>query len=169
MDDYQFLGFLNLLDLVLIGILVASVILGIFRGLVREVLALVSWVLSIWIAWKYGNTLGEYLMTWLNSERLSHYAGLGLIFIGSLFAFTVISKMVHNQFRITGLTLMNRLFGAIFGLIRGLVLSSLLLFASGFSPAIETKWYKQSELVPYISPLVTFIDDAMAKRAWDKE
>ena len=167
MDDYLFLGVLNLLDLVLIGILIASVILGTFRGLVREVLAVASWVLSIWIAWKYGNILGEYLMTWtwINSEKPSQYAGLGLVFIGSLFVFTVISKMVHNQFRITGLTLMNRLFGAIFGLIRGLVLSSLLLFASGFSPAIETKWYKQSELVPYINPLVTFIDDSMEKKS----
>ena len=169
MGDYFFLGVLNVFDLVLIGILLGSVIWGIFRGMVREVLGLMSWAVSLWLAWRYGNLMGGYLVTLLNSEQISLYVGFAAVFLISIFAFTVISKMVHTQFRVTGLTLMNRLFGAMFGVVRGLVLSALLLFLLEYSPATETKWYRQSELSPYLHPLSIVIYDAVGERFGDSE
>ena len=169
MGDYLLLGVLNIFDLLLIGILLGSIIWGIFRGLVREVLGLMSWAVSLWLAWRYGNLMGGYLVTWLNSERISLYVGFAAVFLLGIFAFTVISKMVYAQFRVTGLTLMNRLFGAVFGLLRGLVFNALLLFLVEFSPATETKWYRQSELVPYLNPLSILIGEAVTERFGDQE
>ena len=169
MSDLVHIEMLNALDLLLIGILLISLIWGLFRGLVREVLALSSWVLAGWLAWQYGATLGDYLMTWLSSERLSYFAGLGAVFTFSLVAFTLISTVTYKQFRISGLTAMNRALGAIFGIARGLVVSTLLLFGAQFSPANEANWYKDSELIPYFAPLLVFTDDVVSQQLWNKQ
>jgi len=159
----------NALDLLLIGILLVSLILGLFRGLVREILALGSWVFSGWLTWRYGATLADYLIAWLSSERLSYIVGLGVVFIGSLVVFTLISRVAYKQFRISGLTAMNRVSGAIFGIIRGVVVSTLLLFGAQFSPATEANWYRDSELVPYFAPLLEFADDVVFQQLWSKQ
>ena len=164
MSDLVHIEMFNALDLLLIGILLVSMIWGLFRGLVREVLALGSWVLAGWLTWRYGATLGDYLMAWLSSERLSYFAGLGAVFIGSFVGFTLISRVAYKQFRISGLTAMNRIFGAMFGIARGVVLSTLLLFGAQFSPATEATWYRGSELVPYFAPLLEFTDDVVSRR-----
>ena len=169
MSDLFHIEMLNALDLLLIGILLVSLIWGLFRGLVREVLALSSWVLAGWLTWRYGATLGDYLMEWLNSERLSYFAGLGIVFIGSLVGFTLITRVAYKQFRITGLTVMNRILGAIFGIARGVVLSALLLFGAQFSPATEANWYKDSELVPYFALLLEFTDDVVSQQLWNEQ
>ena len=160
---------LNALDLLLIGILLISLIWGLFRGLVREVLALGSWVLAGWLASQYGATLGNYLMAWLSSERLSYFAGSGAIFIGSLVAFTLISRVAYKQFRISGLTAMNRVLGAIFGAARGVVVCTLLLFGADFSPATEANWYRDSEVIPYFVPLLDFADDVVSRQLRNKQ
>jgi membrane protein required for colicin V production len=167
--DVVHIEMLNALDLLLAGILLVSLIWGLFRGLVREVLALGSWVLAVWLTWRYGATLGDYLMEWLSSERLSYFAGLGIVFICSLAALTLISRVAYKQFRISGLTAMNRILGAIFGIARGVVVSTLLLFGAQFSPATEAHWYRDSELVPYFSPLLEFTDDVVSQQLWNKQ
>ena len=146
-----------------------SLILGLFRGLVREVLALSAWVLAGWLTWCYGATLGNYLMAWLNTERLSYFAGLGVMFISSLIAFTLISRVAYKQFRISGLTAMNRILGAIFGIARGVFVSTLLLLGAQFSPATEANWYRNSELVPYFAPLLEFADDVVSQQLWNQQ
>jgi membrane protein required for colicin V production len=162
--DVVHIEMLNALDLLLTGILLVSLIWGLFRGLVREVLALVSWVLAGWLTWRYGATLGDYMKAWLSLEKLSYFAGSGVIFIGSLVAFTLISRVAYKQFRISGLTAMNRILGAVFGIARGVVVSTLLLFGAQFSPATEANWYRNSELVPYFVPLLEFTDDVVSRQ-----
>mgnify|MGYP001019967638 CR=1 FL=1 len=168
MGDLIYIETLNSLDLLLIGILLVSLIWGLFRGLVREVLALGSWVLAGWVTSRYAVTVGDYLMEWLSSERLSYFAGLGIVFISSLAAFTLISRVAYKQFRISGLTAMNRILGAIFGIARGVVVSTLLLFGAQFSPATEANWYRDSELVLYFAPLLEFTDDMVSYQVENK-
>ena len=169
MADLVHIEMFNALDFLLIGILLVSLIWGRVRGLVREILALGSWVLAGWLTWRYGAILGSYLAAWLNSERLSYIAGLGAVFIGSLVVFTLISRVAYKQFRISGLTAMNRVLGAIFGIARGVVVSTLLLFGAQFSPATEANWYRDSELVPYFAPLLGFTDDVVSQKLWNKQ
>ena len=132
-------------------------------------LTLLSWGLSLGLAWRYGDHLGNYLMSWLKSAQFSYYAGIGLVFLVSLVAFTVISRVMYSQFRITDLMMTNRLLGVIFGTIRGIVISTFLLFAVQFSPAIDTDWYKESQLVPYFTPLVIFTDKSISQKLWHRE
>ena len=159
----------NIFDLIVIIILIGSLLWGIVRGLVREILGLISWVVSFWVGWKYGIVVGNYLATWVKSEQIRNYLGLGLVSLGSLFALTIISKMLHSQFKVSGLTFMNRLLGAVFGLTRGLFFAIILLFLVQLTPATETKWYRKSELVPYLNPLLQIFSKTVEERSWTQE
>ena len=80
------LGSINLdqiiwVDAVVIAGLVLSFGLGIFRGFVREVLSLSSWIISIWLAYLYGDNLAIIIVPWLESERLSGLIGYQLVFV----------------------------------------------------------------------------------------
>ena len=138
-------------------------IVGIFRGLVREILALACWVVSIWLSWGYSDDLTRYFVTWLNSEKLSYFTAAASIFFISLFGLTLISRVICKQFRITGLTGMNRTFGALFGVARGIVVITILVFGLEFTPANEANWYKQSALIPYFSPLLGMTEETIYK------
>ncbi|MBL10688.1 MAG: hypothetical protein CL402_09280 [Acidiferrobacteraceae bacterium] len=160
---------LNILDLIVIIILTGSLLLGIIRGLIREILGLIAWVVSFWLGWKYGTSVGDYLVVWVKSEQISNYLGLGLVFLASLFALTIVSKVLHSQFRVSGLTVMNRLLGAVFGLARGLVFATLLLFVAQLTPAMDTKWYRKSELVPYLNPILLIFEKTIQQKPWTKD
>ena len=160
---------LNILDLIVIIILTGSLLLGIIRGLIREILGLIAWVVSFWLGWKYGTSVGDYLVVWVKSEQISNYLGLGLVFLASLFALTIVSKVLHSQFRVSGLTVMNRLLGAVFGLARGLVFATLLLFVAQLTPAMDTKWYRKSELVPYLNPILLIFEKTIQQKHWTKD
>ena len=144
-------------------------LLGIIRSLIREILGLIAWVVSFWLGWKYGTSVGDYLVVWVKSEQISNYLGLGLVFLASLFALTIVSKVLHSQFRVSGLTVMNRLLGAVFGLARGLVFATLLLFVAQLTPAMDTKWYRKSELVPYLNPILLIFEKTIQQKPWTKD
>ena len=152
---------LNILDLIVIIILTGSLLLGIIRGLIREILGLIAWVVSFWLGWKYGTSVGDYLVVWVKYEQISNYLGLGLVFLASLFSLTIVSKVLHSQFRVSGLTVMNRLLGAGFGLTRGLVFATLLLYLVQLTPAMDTKWYRKSDLVPYLNPVLLIFEKSI--------
>ena len=166
MDDLVQFEMFNALDLFLIVISLISLVWGIFRGFIREVLTLGTWILAAWLTWRYGGAMGDYLLTftWLSSERLSYASGLGTVFLGSLVAFTLISRIASKQFRMSSLTAVNRVLGAIFGIVRGVVMCTLLLFGAQFSPATEAAWYKESELIPYFAPLLDFANNIRSKQ-----
>ena len=70
MNNLDFLAALNILDLGLIGILLLSLALGIARGLVREILSVISWVLAVWLAQQYRIDISGYFPAWLKLEIL---------------------------------------------------------------------------------------------------
>ena len=71
-------------DAVVIAALVLSFGFGIVRGIVREVLSLSSWIVSIWLAYLYGDNLAIMIVPWIESERLSGLIGYVLVFVAVL-------------------------------------------------------------------------------------
>jgi len=150
---------LNLLDWILVGIAGLSLLLGIFRGIVREILALTTWVVSIWLAREYGLVVGGSLGIWSGSEQISNLVGVSLVFIVVFLALALLGRLIYKQFRISGLTLLNRVFGAVFGILRGLILGVLLVLAAEAIPITDSALFINSELVPVLGPFIGFADD----------
>jgi membrane protein required for colicin V production len=127
---------MNWLDLVLLLVLLVSVGMSLRKGFSREVIGLVSVVLALMLgAWFYG-TAGAFLIPYVSSRTAANFAGFFLVFFGVLLLGALVSFMIGKFLKVTGLSIFDRVLGAGFGLLRGMIVAvALILGIMAFSPA----------------------------------
>ena len=131
-------------DWVFIAVLGVSLLLGVWRGLVREVLSLVNWVLAFYLAQWFAQDAAKYLPMSGVSDVLRYAIGFALVFVVSAFAGGLVvwglSKLVSSA----GLGLVDRSLGAVFGLLRGMIFLLALAVVVAMTPAKSEIWWTQS-------------------------
>ena len=143
---------MNWLDFVLAIILLASVVAGFRRGLSRQIIGLVSVVLALLLGiWFYGNA-GYYLLPYASSRALANAGGFALVFCGVLVLGALVSFVVGKFLKVTGLSIVDHLLGAGFGVLRGLVFAiaiimGVMAFSRGDKPPESVV---NSRLAPYV-------------------
>ncbi|HEX7916406.1 CvpA family protein [Rudaea sp.] len=138
---------LNWADYVIIAALGLSVLMGLWRGFIGEVLALAVWIVAIWVAWTIGPQLAASLTAVsLPSARIA--LGYALCFIAVLIAGAIVGFFMRKLVAGSGLSGTDRLLGAIFGLARGLALVTLVVLLLGFTPFPRDPWWHESRLLP---------------------
>ncbi|MDX3905205.1 MAG: CvpA family protein [Pigmentiphaga sp.] len=130
-------------------ILGASVVIGLFRGLVKEILSLVAYVAAFVGAMRYGPAVYEWLVTYIENPVLRMAIGYAGVFIAVLLAVGVVNVALGLLLKATGLSLADRGMGAVFGLARGLVIVLVLVVAAGFTPMPKEAWWTEAALSPY--------------------
>lgn len=110
------------LDWILLGIGAASALWGLMRGLVREVLSVVGWVASFWLAQVYAPQMGEWLPLSDSADSLRYLAGFVLVFLIVLVAFALLSTVLRKLASAAGLGPLDRALGVLFGALRGWLL-----------------------------------------------
>ncbi len=155
-------------DYVVIGIVAISVLLGLWRGVVSELIALVAWVTGVMAALESGADVGNVVFTGLTDPALRVLAGCVLVFVGVLVAMSLIRLAVRGMVKALGMTLSDRLLGMFFGLARGLLLVMLLVAAGGMTSAPQQPWWKEATLAPPLETAVLvakpWLPDDLAKK-----
>ena len=142
-------------DFVIIGVLLLSSLFGLIRGMFKEVLSLLTWIMAYVLAQSFWPAL-DFLLLPLMSEVPSIRAPLawGVLFVSSILVGSLIQRLVLELVRVTGLTSSDRALGAVFGLLRGVVIIVLVL---SFVPLLidfsEDAWWQASILIPIFSAL----------------
>ena len=143
---------MNLLDFVLAIILLASGVAGFRRGLSRQIIGLVSGVLALLLGiWFYG-TVGFYLLPYASSRTMANAGGFVVVFCGVLLLGALVGWVVGRFLKVTGLSVVDHLLGAAFGLLRGLVFAiaiimGVMAFSRGDKPP---EAIVGSRLAPYV-------------------
>jgi len=110
------------LDWIFVGVLLFSMLLGAWRGLVFEVLSLLSWVaafiLSPWLA----NDVASYLPMSGASDWLRYAAGFGLVFVATVMLGGLLAALLKKVLASVGLRPVDRALGSLFGIVRGCLL-----------------------------------------------
>ncbi|MGD9299059.1 CvpA family protein [Thiohalocapsa sp.] len=135
-------------DYVIIGIIALSAIIGLARGLIREVLALGVWIAALLAAWFFYRPVADQLTPWLETPSLRMGVAVVLIVIGVLVVGAIIGWVLSLLVEKTGLTGTDRLLGMVFGAGRGAVVVALLVFLASLTPVVEDPWWAQSDLLP---------------------
>ena len=148
---------MSLVDIIIAVIIVISLLIGLFRGFIREILSLFSWLGAIWIAFNFAATGGQYLEPYISQPPLRIVVAFAVIFIVALISFSIISYLLYKLLSIAGISGVDRSLGTLFGLIRGLVIVAFLILASNFMDFSSQPWWKESLLVSYFSPLTELI------------
>jgi membrane protein required for colicin V production len=113
---------MGVIDWTLLAILVLSVVVGLWRGLVFEVLSLLGWVVAYVAGQWLAPWVGQHLPVGTPGSAANHAAAFALAFIGVLIAWGLAARLVRLLISVTPLSLIDRLLGAVFGLLRGAVL-----------------------------------------------
>jgi len=143
---------MNWLDIVLLIVLAGSVITSFSTGLIREVVGLVSLVAALLLAvWFYG-TAGGLLLPYVSSPGIANFCGFLIVFVIVLVAGSIIGRLLARMMKAAGLSFLDRLLGAGFGVVRWLLISialvlALLAFTPGKSPPSSVV---HSKVAPYV-------------------
>ena len=124
-------------------ILGASVVIGLFRGLVKEVLSLIAYVAAFVVAVRYGPLAYEWLAGFIENSGLRAIVAYAGVFIAVLLAVGLVNVALGLLLKATGLS------GAVFGLVRGVVIVMVLVVAAGFTPLPKEPWWTGAVLSPY--------------------
>ena len=132
-------------DWTLLAVLALSVVVGLWRGLVFELMSLVGWVVAYVAAQLYSAQVAPHLPIGLPGSALNLGAGFALTFVGVLIAWTLLARLVRLLLHATPLTLIDRTLGAAFGLVRGGVLLLALATLVAFTPAARSQPWQDSQ------------------------
>jgi len=144
-------------DIAIIVVVLVSALIGIFRGFIREVLSLASWLVALYVAYTFAAQGAVYLEPYISQKELRGIASFAAIFVCTLIVVSIISYIIYRLFALAGITGLDRSLGAIFGLVRGAVVVALLILAATFMDFTPHPWFQTSKLAIYFAPLTDFI------------
>lgn len=159
---------MTIFDYVVIGIVVLSLLFGLWRGVVGEVVALVAWVVGILAAVEFGSPVGQSLFPGLADPAIRTLAGCVVIFLGVLLAMSLVRMAVRSMVKALGLSVSDRLLGMVFGLARGVLVTMVLVGLGGMTAAPKQPWWTGATLSPPLETAVLvarqWLPDDLAKR-----
>ena len=135
---------LGWVDWSLLAVLVGSVLVGLWRGLVFELMSLVGWLVAYGAATLYSAQLAPHLPVGTTGSALQNGMAFAVTFIAVLIAWSILASLLRLLIRATPLTLIDRLLGAGFGLLRGAVLLLVLATLVAFTPAKASQAWQDS-------------------------
>jgi membrane protein required for colicin V production len=147
-------------DIAVFAVLGVSVLLGVMRGLVKELMALGSWLLAFVLARQFGPSVALFLPSSLNPAELRIAAGFVIVLFGALLVFWVATFLMTELIKATGLGGTNHFLGAAFGLVRGLVIVVIAVMVGGLTSLPKEPGWRNAWLSPPFEAL------ALAVRPW---
>jgi membrane protein required for colicin V production len=136
---------LGWVDWGLIALLALSVTVGLWRGLVFEVMSLLGWVVAYVAAQTLAPQVAPQLPVGTPGSALNLGAAFAATFVVVLFVWTLLARLVRLLLHATPLTIIDRFFGAGFGLLRGAVLLLVLATVVSFTPAARSPAWQASQ------------------------
>ncbi|MBE1162715.1 CvpA family protein [Dyella acidiphila] len=149
---------MNAVDLIIIAVLGLSVLVGLWRGLISEVLALVTWIAAFWVAWTYGPAVSAHFDHSIQSPMVRLLVGYGLCFIAVLILGALARFVLHQLVDSTGLGGTDRLLGMIFGFARGVLLVTLIVFLVDQTSFAHEAMWQQSTLLPQFKGMAGWLE-----------
>ena len=146
---------MNWLDAVLILLLAFSVWRSFAKGLTREVIGLLAVVVGIFLGtWLY-SSVGEWIEPHVHSRATANFCGFLLVLIGVMLAGSFAGWILSKLLRVTGLSFFDRLLGAGFGVLRGVLMAAaLVLGILAFAPGAKAGTPPEAVAGSRLAPLV---------------
>lgn len=135
-------------DYVVLFILAASVIISTLRGLVREILSLVSWVVSFVLANAYSAQLAPLLPSMIPGEAVRLMVAFVALFLGVRILMGLLMLALDTVIKASGLSLADRGLGGLFGFARGIVIVLAGVILCGMTEIPKQPFWKDALLSP---------------------
>ena len=138
---------MTVFDYVVITILIASIVIGLFRGLVREVLSLAAWIAAFVVANRYGADMAALLPDAVPGGSVRLVAGFAILFVGTLLLCALVNRAIAHIIFASGLRVVDRGLGSLFGFARGLLIVTTLVILAGLTDLPRQRVWRDALLV----------------------
>lgn len=163
------------LDIVIVAMVGLSAVIGMYRGLVREILSLAAWIGAGWIALTLYEPAKGLIKRWIDDPQWAGIiAGAGLFILALVALLIVAGYLSRNTKRASMLGPANRMLGVIFGVLRGGVVVALIYIATvhaiglyedeGADEQENPEWVESSRLLPHVRAAAEAIERAVPEK-----
>ena len=142
----DFIYHLNFFDWILISVVFLSFLFGVMRGLLRELISLATWTLAFFVAIMFADKLSGFFLNYVKTPIIAHLTSFIILFVLVLIIGAIVNNLIASLVNRNGLTFVDRILGAFFGIVRGLAIIVLVIFIlvnTGFKNA---QWFEESQL-----------------------
>lgn len=156
---------MNWLDFTILAIIAISALISLVRGFVKEAISLVIWIGAFVIARTFYPQLANFL-TQIQDPMIKNGTAIAILFVATLIVGALINYVIAQLVKATGLSGSDRVLGAVFGVLRGvLVVSALLFFIDTFTPFSDATWWQESILIPEFAIVIEWFFDFVKERS----
>ena len=146
-----------IIDILIAVAILVSVVVGIFRGFVKEAISIAALLVAIWAALYFGPEAGDIAENWFKSEELQMWFGRVLVFLVILSLGGLLGWGISKLVRLSVLSGMDRMLGAVFGIARGILLAAVAIIGGQFAGFDNDAWWLESNLIPQIEVVADWI------------
>ncbi len=143
----------NQVDIVILIITLLSSIFGLWRGLIKEVLSLLTWIAALLVSRVYSEPLAGLMTGMIENDGIRYVSAFAILFVIVMMLGTFLNFLMSKLLNVTGLKLADRLLGAVFGVARGVIIVLVILFVTNVFVS-ETELWQKSQLIPYGMDLI---------------
>lgn len=140
---------LNTADYLIVATVLISATVGLLRGLLREVIALITLIVAAFAAWHFGGLLEPHLGGLLKQDSVRPWAARLIVFIAVLLLGHAVGAIVGYFVRLSLFTGVDRFLGLVFGLVRGVLLVGAAVIVCETVRLDAEPWWHESVLLPY--------------------
>ena len=151
---------MTVFDYAVLTVISASVLLGLWRGVVSEILALAAWIAAFLVARAVATDVAVMLTGQIAEPGVRLAVAYVLVFFGVLLVVAIARVLISLLLKAAGLGLLDRMLGAGFGVLRGVLVVLAAVLVAGMTPLPQAAWWRDAMLAP---PLETVI---IAAKPW---
>lgn len=152
---------LNWVDDVILIVFFLSILAGLMRGLVREIISVLTWVAAFFVSIYFADPVANAVHA---TTAVSVGITAGVLFIGTIIAGAIINYIVGRIVEGQGISFTNRLLGGVFGLARGFLIILAAVFLVQLTAYAKEDYWDKSQLVHAMQPSAKWLQDKMEPR-----
>lgn len=143
------IGSFNILDIVLLIIVFLSIMFGIIKGFIRELFSLAFFIIAVVLAFLFYHDVGSLFIKSIKNRDVANFTGFIIVFASVLIIGSIVTYLVKKIFTVGPLKSIDMILGGVFGLIRGVLISAIIVFALISFPVSDDLIVK-SRLSPFV-------------------
>jgi len=150
-------------DIIVFSILGISVVLSLFKGLVKEIFSLLSYLGGYLMAANYQQNFAQFFIEFIPSKAITKLIAFIAIYIFTAIIISLSGRVIRSMIMsATKLSIFDRLIGGVVGFGKGVVIIIAILYPIQFFPNISQKLTKDSQTAPYLAKVLKLINQKSA-------
>lgn len=129
-------------DIAVVVIVLLSALLGWWRGFMYELFSLIGWGVAYVVAVTFSEQLVQYVPDAVGSANVRSATVFAAVFIVTLIVGSISAWLMTKLAKFAGLTGMDGKFGAMFGMLRGVLVVLALVWLGGLTDLPKESWWK---------------------------